>query len=140
MNDSEQKNAQGPDDTPLSVEEQTFANLAQAHLRSMERELDAATADKLRQARARAVDQAQSPWLGFFRSPQGYALGGVTAAVFLAVMIAPVFRVNQPAIAALPVSNGDEFVLAQESELLEELEFVAWMLENEALGEEGTSL
>ena len=54
MNDSEQKNAQGPDDTPLSVEEQTFANLAQAHLRSMERELDAATADKLRQARARA--------------------------------------------------------------------------------------
>jgi hypothetical protein len=90
-------------------------------LRETERDLDPQTLDQLAAARRAAVASADSstPWL----SPWLLGFGGTaaTAALVLAIALTSV----EP---ELPPLDQIEFAVAQETELLEDLEFVAWMM------------
>ncbi|MBT8144690.1 MAG: hypothetical protein KJO55_08315 [Gammaproteobacteria bacterium] len=79
---------------------------------------------RLRLARAAAVDEMQD------RPSFGWALPATAAA---AVAVIAILVVREPAgEVVLPDLSDDEMSAAMELELLEDMEFLAWMLEQDA--------
>ena len=97
-----------------------------------ERDLDPEITQRLASARREAVAMAdrRSVW----QTPMAWGLSGSAAAALLAyAIITP--GVIEPGTEGMPPLDQPEFVIAQEAELLEELEFVAWMMAMEESGE-----
>ena len=90
-------------------------------LEATEHSIPPAAVERLAQARRAAVaaaDRPRSTWLW----PR-YVAAGAVASVALAVAL-----LLRPADVALPPLDEVELVVAQDAELMEELEFAAWML------------
>ena len=116
------------------AEELEFQCKASEVLAEVEREIDADTLQRLADARREAVGLADAN-SRVWRTPMIWGLTGSAAAAVLA------FAVFTPALLGpgmndLPPLDQPEFVVAQDAELLEELEFVAWMMAAENSGEE----
>lgn len=112
---------------------QGWAATAGQHLRDAEQQVPSDVQLKLQAARRAAVmaaeqadQQAQtlSPWYAFGAS------SGVLAAAAVVIVL-----MSNPAMMELPNLNEQELAAAQEVELLEDLEFVAWMLAMEETDE-----
>jgi len=101
------------------------------HWRRRRRQVDPAVAERLAAARRQAValldgpEQTAAPRF----LPWGAALTSA-AALLLAVVFWP--GANDGALAPLPPMDADELAAAQDLELLEELEFIAWLDEQQA--------
>ncbi len=123
-----------------SPEDREFQRRAHAALRDSEQEIDLDVRERLSAARRQAVivadknraadtniaadknrvaDNEYTSWL----RPWSIGLGGSAAA---AVLMVAVFVGSGEQ--ELPPLDLDEFAVAQDAELLEDLEFVAWML------------
>ncbi len=103
-----------------------FVEQSRQALRRSENELDADVQSRLRLARRQAIASIEERRPKFMR-PWVFAPIGSMAAVALAVGI----YLSQGG-DELSFPGNEEFTVAQDMELLEELEFVAWMvLENE---------
>lgn len=87
---------------------------------------DAATLSRLNQARQRAL--AVSPQRSWW-----FAGGAVTACAML-LLASSVFRHSEPALA--PTALDQELLAETDIELLEDLEFYAWLKQQEAAPEE----
>lgn len=90
-------------------------------LHETERDIDLKTREQLAAARRAAVASADAsaPWL----SPWLLGFGG--SAATMALVLAITFVSVEP---ELPPLDQVEFAVAQDTELLEDLEFVAWMM------------
>lgn len=95
---------------------------AQRALRESEEDLPESVRQRLGEARRAAVTAADTPnsmsWTPF--------LGALASAALFLVLVMP-----RSATQSLPLLEDTEMAAAQEVELLEELEFVAWMLAEE---------
>ncbi len=114
------------------------ANLAR-ELDAAEHELSPEVLDALTQARREAVKVADGRSGNRRRNIWfGYGLGGVAAAVLVVALLAP----QTQTLEQFPLLEDAEMAAAQDAELLEDLEFVAWMVAMEEGGavEEGESL
>ena len=111
----------------MSKSDDRFAQKAKALFDTSVEELDAATLSTLNRGRHRALDELRSPRPDWMRWAPA---AGVTAAVVLAVMIA---LPGQQDVDEMPTSVTDmEILLGEESlEMLEDLEFYAWIDELE---------
>ncbi len=115
----------------LTPEEQACADEASRQLRLQERQISPEIADALAQARSRALAQhvgdggndARFKW---------WQVSGAGAAVSAILLLAVYSGMSDPAseseLIPLPQMNEIEMAAAQEAELLEDLEFVAWIL------------
>ena len=104
----------------------------QAAFVEAEQNLDPDIAQKLATARREAVAMADRR--NIWQAPMAWGLSGSAAAALLAyAIITP--GVIEPGTEGMPPLDQPEFVIAQEAELLEELEFVAWMMAMEESGE-----
>ena len=98
-----------------------YANRLADRLRASEHDIDAETLARLGQARREAVAMSEQRsrsrhkqyWLG--------AGGAAVAASLLVVML------NTGQVDPLPDADPEEFAAAQDIEMLEELEFIAWV-------------
>ena len=90
-------------------------------LEETEHNVPPAARERLAQARRAAVAVADRPSPGLLQ-PR-YVAAGTAAAVALAVAL-----LLRPTDVALPPLGDAELVVAQDAELMEELEFAAWML------------
>lgn len=117
-----------------SPEDREFQQRVHNVLRDAELEIDPGVRERLSEARRQAVrvagksnvadnsaaaDKEYTRWL----RPWGIGLGGSAVA---AVLMVAVFVGSGEQ--EMPPLDLDEFVVAQDAELLEDLEFVAWML------------
>ena len=108
-----------------------------SELRRAENDLPPEIVDRLRAARREAVtladEHAQQPWRSWL-TWQRWGAAAAMAGVVLAVAL-----VLQRPDVTLPVAEEEELAAAQDTELLEDLEFVAWMvaLEDEDLPTSG---
>jgi len=101
------------------------------HWRQRRRQVDPEVAHRLAAARHRAVallDEPSQPALPRLL-PWGSALAGA-AALALAIGLWP--GSGDEGLAPLPLVDADEMAAAQDLELLEELEFIAWLDEQQA--------
>ncbi|XOV83028.1 MAG: hypothetical protein ACFHXK_19515 [bacterium] len=110
----------------LHPDDQRWAEQAGRQLRAQEDLLAQGSQARLRSARGQAMQvgaEKSGPWLLW----PAVSAGGVGAAalVWAVFLSMPVDR--------LPVLNEEEMAAAQHVELLEELEFVAWMLAEEGV-------
>ena len=105
-----------------------WAEQAALQLRAAERDIDPDTAAKLQAARARAIDAAPAA-----PSNRGWIPGilgaGAAAAAFVITVL--VYSPGETTPDILPLLDETEMAAAQDAELLENLEFVAWMMEND---------
>lgn len=94
-------------------------------LHETERDIDLETREQLAAARRAAVASADAsaPWLPPWLSPWLLGFGG--SAATMALVLAITFASVEP---ELPPLDQVEFAVAQDTELLEDLEFVAWMM------------
>jgi hypothetical protein len=110
----------------MSSEDPLNMDQLQADLRRRENELAPEVAERLLAARREAVRVADSndarPWVNWL-GWQAWAATGALASGVLVVAI----MLQTPSL-ALPAGDEVELAAAQEIELLEELEFVAWMV------------
>ncbi len=90
-------------------------------LEETEHNVPPAALERLAEARRAAVAVADRPSPGLLQ-PR-YVAAGAMAAVALAVVL-----LLRPTDVALPPFDDAELVVAQEAELMEELEFAAWIL------------
>ena len=127
-----------PDQDPNDVEDQEYAARLASLLREAEGDLPDDVADRLYQARAQAVDAARQPVKATRRWLVPSMGVGMTAAaaVLVVVLMLPATTRIEP----LPAGEDMELAAAQDLELLEDLEFVAWMVameDSEALSNSG---
>lgn len=109
------------------TDDDRFVEQTRQTLRHSENELDADVQSRLRLARRQAIASIDEERRPSWMRPWVFAPIGGMAAVALAVGI----YLGQGG-DALSFPGNEEFTVAQDMELLEELEFVAWMvLENE---------
>lgn len=103
-----------------------WADQAAQQLRAAERDIDPDIAAKLQAARARALKAAQArhPHRGWVPGLLG-AGAAAAAVVFTVLLYSPAETTSD----LLPFLEEAEMAAAQDAELLENLEFVAWMLE-----------
>lgn len=113
----------------LNDEDQQWAQRAGEQLRSHEHAIAQGTQARLRSARGQALQAASEPVRSWMFWP-AWGSGGLSAAVFAWVVF-----VAAP-VEVLPVMDDIEMAAAQEAELLEELEFVAWMLTEREMDDE----
>lgn len=96
---------------------------ARKQLEAISQELPGDVTQRLQQARRQAMASVDEPrpWR------INWVAGGALASILLAVtVLTTTFNATAP----FPlVSDPDEFAAAQDLELLEELEFIAWMIE-----------
>lgn len=103
------------------------AAAAGAQLRQDELEVSPEVAQSLQAARRLAVDEAErslasaTPWW-----PKIAGAGAAVSAAFVVVVSLTVYL--QAPLDSLPRMDESEMAAAQEADLLEELEFVAWMV------------
>ena len=106
-----------------------------AVLSEAEHSIDAETAQTLAAARREAVATADERYgSDSWRTPMVWGLGGSAAAAVLAFAVFTPSLIG-PGADDLPPLDQPEFIASQEAELLEELEFVAWMMAMEESGE-----
>lgn len=105
----------------LNDEDQQWAERAGQQLRSQEHAIAQNAQARLRSARSQALQAASEPSRSWFVWP-AWCAGTVSAAVFAWIVF-----ITDP-VEVLPVMDDLEMAAAQDVELLEELEFVAWML------------
>jgi len=108
--------------TDKSEDSKFVDSLAEA-LEAETQALPDATAQRLQQLRREAVMLSESGRRPLFRGPVP-ALIATAAVIALALLVS--FRMA-PSVPALPVSSEAEFALAQDLELFEQLEFLAWL-------------
>ena len=99
-------------------------------LRASEHDLDPEVLQRLDTIRRAAVAEAELAQTKLWQRPMVWGMGGSVAA---AALVFAVF-VGSGA-SELPPLDQPDFVVAQDAELLEELEFVAWMMAMEESGE-----
>ena len=97
-------------------------------LRESEVDLDVETLDQLAMARRTAVSQADRTTSALQPWAVGLAGSAAAAALVLALTLNTIEE-------ELPPMDEVEFVVAQDAELMEDLEFVAWMIALEENGE-----
>lgn len=109
------------------------ANALGAQLRQAELDVPSMVAQRLQAARRQAVAQAQSA----VASEPGWSrfTGWSAAASALLVLAVGVAVFVPKPVDTMPRMNEAEIAAAQESELLQELEFVAWMVAMEEANE-----
>ncbi len=122
----------------IPQDDEKFAEQSGDELRRAEGQLSSQVLLRLQAARREAV--AQSVTLMNASQVQGFdwLRWSGAGAVATTVMFVWVFAVNSP-IETLPQMDAMELAAAQESELLEELEFVAWMVAMEDQDEPSNS-
>ena len=136
---TERNDPSGTKDTALSHADGQWAEGLGAELRRDGDVVSSEVHQRLSEARRAAVAAA----LDQPRLPSGWSLwrwtgaGGVAASLALVTVLA--VRGPEPPSDALPRMEGLELALVQDSELLEELEFVAWMVAMEEADEPLTS-
>ena len=111
-----------------------FADKLGAALREAELDVDPHTLESLAAARRQAVKAAESRKPSW-SVPKNWALTGSAAAAVLAMAV----FLGSGAGTGFPPLDQPEFAAAQDAELLEELEFVAWMLAMEDSDESSAS-
>lgn len=108
-----------------------WAHTAGERLRNAELQIPADVQLKLQDARRAAVMSAETatpqPWQPWYATA---ASGTVVAVAALVIVL-----MSGPQMIEIPNLNEQELAAAQEVELLEELEFVAWMLTMEDIDE-----
>ena len=109
----------------MNRDDEQWAAQAGLQLRSVEGDLPETVAEDLRRARQRAVNLAdKAPRSDRFRFwPQLGGFGVLTAAVFFVVVL-----LGSP-VDTLPNLGVEEMAAVQEVELLEDMEFLAWLVE-----------
>ena len=111
-----------------------FADKLGAALREAELDVDPHTLESLAAARRQAVKAAESR-KPLWSAPISWALTGTVAAAVLTIAV----FLSSGEGRDFPPLGQPEFAAAQDAELLEELEFVAWMLAMEDSDESSTS-
>ena len=123
---------------PSEQEDLDFARHLTQALKDDEQALSDDVKQRLYEARQRAVDLARQPAGKTKRWVLPFLGAGVTtaAAILVVVLMLPVASSIDP----LPLGEDTELAAAQDLELLQELEFVAWMMameESDRLGNSG---
>jgi anti-sigma-K factor RskA len=122
-----------------------FEARAAALLQQSARTLDGRTRSRLNQARQAALDELPAPRARGWRS--GFAIASAAAVAILAVGVwrnlpqteAPADDLA-PAIASVPVGSDLELLLAEENlDMIEDLEFFAWLAAEELVESDGTA-
>lgn len=108
--------------------DEAWAAQAGQRLREAERELPDGVVEQLQVARAQALETALQSGGGDRWRMAG--LGGAGAAA-AALVVFVALNSAAPDLDALPLMDEAELAAAQEAELLEELEFLAWMVAQE---------
>lgn len=116
------------DDKDMNNQQEKFAQRVAAHLRAREDELSGETRARLSAARAQALAQLDRP-----RRVVGYQWAGAGAFAVLALAVGLVLNTQQ--LEQMPDLETGDFLAAQELELLEDLEFAAWVAELDELDE-----
>jgi len=98
---------------------------AQDALRESETDLPESVQQRLAAARREAVNTADSPQRSYW--PAFLGTGALASAAVVLVLLMPRSATN-----TWPLLEDTEMAAAQDVELLEELEFVAWMLAEES--------
>ena len=88
--------------------------------------LDANTLSRLNQARHRALDQAEKP--RWFNPPW---LKAATFAVLLVTIINGWLFLSTPNVEQMNTDDFELIIASEDFELIQELDFVAWMIEQE---------
>ena len=110
-------------DRPVTEGEENFAAALGERLRDAEHDLDPQIQARLAQARREAVAVADRK----SKASSGYwfGAGGAVAAAALLVVIFTTGQVDPNK--QMPNVDPEEFAAAQELEMLEDLEFIAWV-------------
>lgn len=109
----------------LQRERETLPQAVRDRLAASRREAVA----MVEEAEARPAASRAAAWLGGLFDVRGLAAAGAVAAAALALWI----TLSVPEDPALPILSAPEVAVVQDLELLEELEFLAW-LEEESQG------
>lgn len=112
----------------LTPEEQAWTEAAAQQLRHQERQISPQAEQALAQARSAALAQAKEG-SARFKWWQVSGMGAAASAVLLLALYMGIPGVGTDLeLAPLPQMDEIDMAAAQEAELLEDLEFVAWML------------
>ena len=119
------------DEMDKAEDQKKNENLRTAFIEA-ERDINPDIAHRLASARREAVAVADRR--NVWQTPMAWGLSGTAAAAVLAYAIMTP-GLLEPGTEGMPPLDQPEFVVAQDAELLEELEFVAWMMAMEESGE-----
>jgi len=117
----------------LTVQERAWAEHAGQHLRAVEGNLPNEVTQRLRAMRSSAVASIEHQQTRSAVTP-GWWSPGVTGGVLAAALLVFVLTIT-PQSLPLPDLDAQELAASQDVELLEDLEFVAWMLAQEEVNE-----
>jgi len=114
---------------PGEEDDRLFAARAKTHFDDSVAGLDAATRSRLTQARTRAMSELQLPGLAprWMHERPRALVAGVAVAVLAGWLLIPSGDPEHPSPQALAGSDDLELLLEDEFEMLEELEFYAWL-------------
>ncbi len=107
-----------------SLNDEALEKLACASLDDSVAHLDAATLSQLNRARQAALAEVDKPY-----NPGNWL--ALTAAAFVIVAIAVALPLLQPQDTATPELDATAISVAEDAELLEDLDLVLWMMDNE---------
>ena len=109
------------------MNEQELQDKLRAALDERAQGLDGATLSRLRQARARALEQPAAPWWQL-STPQWLGAAGSMAAVALVAVLVGRTPLPEPAAPLeVPLNHLEIATLEEELELIEDIDFYQWL-------------
>ncbi|MEM7000752.1 MAG: DUF3619 family protein [Pseudomonadota bacterium] len=115
----------------LSPDDATFAHTLGSELRDAEENLPGDISSRLNQARHAALSAAETKSAHGWRFGGWQKLAGASAFAAVAVLSLVLMQTDPD---TLPRMSDEELFAAQDAELLEDLEFLAWVAELETPG------